>query len=144
MLKDYFQFARNNRHFLLFGLLTAFFGNYGQSFFIAWFGQSFQDSFNLSNTEYGMIYSSATLVSGFIILWVGALLDKTPLKRFTLATTFGLFSACILLYFSKQAWHLVIAIFLLRTVTRRIDRGSLLAECAEFHRSGLHRTLVRN
>ena len=87
MLKSYYQFAGNNRHFLLFGLVTAFFGNYGQSFFIAWFGQSFQADFNLSYAEYGLVYSSATLVSGFLILTVGGLLDKTPLKKFTLLTT---------------------------------------------------------
>ncbi len=114
MLKDYYQFAGNNRHFLLFGLITAFFGNYGQSFFIAWFGHSFQLAFNLTNTEYGLIYSSATLVSGFLILFVGALLDKTPLNKFTLTTVIGLASACLLLYFSQQIWHLVLAIFLLR------------------------------
>ncbi len=114
MLKDYYQFAKQNYHFLSFGLLTAFFGNYGQTFFIAWFGQSFQTDFGLSNASYGMVYSSATLASGFLILYVGALLDKTPLLKFTLLTALGLACACILLYFSGEIWHLVIAIFLLR------------------------------
>lgn len=114
MLKDYYKFAGHNRHFLLFGLLTTFFGNYGQSFFIAWFGQSFQTDFNLSNAEYGMVYSSATLVSGFLILYVGGLLDKTPLKKFTLLTASGLITACILLYFAQAVWQLILAIFLLR------------------------------
>jgi len=114
MLKNYFQFARANHHFLLFGLLTAFFGNYGQSFFIAWFGASFQTAFDLSNTEYGLVYSSATLVSGFLILLVGGLLDKTPLIKFTLFTSLGLISACLLLFFAEYVWQLVLAIFLLR------------------------------
>jgi MFS transporter, OFA family, oxalate/formate antiporter len=114
MLKSYYQFAGNNRHFLLFGLVTAFFGNYGQSFFIAWFGASFQADFNLSNTEYGMVYSSATLVSGFLILYVGGLLDKTPLKKFTFFTSLGLLSACVLLFIAEDVWQLVLAIFLLR------------------------------
>jgi len=114
MLKSYYQFAGNNRHFLLFGLVTAFFGNYGQSFFIAWFGASFQTDFNLSTTEYGMVYSSATLVSGFLILYVGGLLDKTSLKKFTFLTSLGLLSACLLLFFAEYVWQLVLAIFLLR------------------------------
>jgi MFS family permease len=114
MLKDYLQFAGSNRHFLLFGLVTAFFGNYGQSFFIAWFGASFQSDFNLSSTEYGLVYSSATLASGFLILYVGGLLDKTPLKKFTILTSLGLLSACLLLFIAEHIWQLVLAIFLLR------------------------------
>ncbi|MGX5174977.1 MFS transporter [Aliikangiella sp. IMCC44653] len=114
MLKDYFLFAKSNFHFLLFGLLTAFFGNYGQTFFIAWFGNEFQSAFSLTNAEYGLVYSSATLVSGFIIIYVGGLLDKTALKTFTFFTTLGLAFACFLLYFSVQLWHLVVALLLLR------------------------------
>ena len=114
MLKNYYQFASKNHHFLLFGLITAFFGNYGQTFFIAWFGDSFLQAFNLSNAEYGLIYSSATLISGFIILYVGALLDKTPLTLFTLFTSVGLAMACFILYGATSVWHLVIALFLLR------------------------------
>lgn len=114
MLKTYYSFAKKNPYFLSFGLITAFFGNYGQSFFIAWFGESFQQDFNLTNTEYGSLYSAATLISGFIILYVGGLLDKTPLKKFTLLTALGLFAACIILYFSEYTWHLLIGLFLLR------------------------------
>ena len=114
MLKDYLSFARSNLHLILFGLLTAFFGNYGQSFFIAWFGQSFIQDFDLSNSEYGLVYSGATLVSGILILYAGGLLDKTPLKRFTMLTSLGLASAGVLLYFANEIWHLIVAIFLLR------------------------------
>lgn len=114
MLKDYYYFTRQNHHFLFFGLLTAFFGNYGQSFFIAWFGDSFLQSFNLTNAEYGSVYSSATLVSGFIILWAGALIDKTSLKKFTFFVSGGLAIACVILYFAKNIWQLVLALFLLR------------------------------
>ncbi|TQV87726.1 MFS transporter [Aliikangiella coralliicola] len=114
MLKDYYRFASNNPHFLMFGLLTAFFGNYGQTFFIAWYGESFQKAFDLSSSEYGLIYSIATLSSGFIILYAGALLDKTPLKKFTFITSTGLIAACFLLFFSSEIWHLILAIFLLR------------------------------
>jgi len=114
MFKDYYHFASKNYHFLLFGLLTAFFGNYGQTFFIAWFGESFLNDFNLTNAEYGLAYSSATLMSGFIILYVGALLDKTPLKKFTFITSAGLALACFILYSAHAIWQLILAIFLLR------------------------------
>lgn len=114
MIKEYYYFTRKHYPLLLFGLVTAFFGNYGQSFFIAWFGESFLTDFELTNSEYGMVYSSATLVSGFIILYVGALLDKVQLHRFSLFTSAGLAVACFLLYFASSVWHLILAIFLLR------------------------------
>ncbi|WP_185964371.1 MFS transporter [Aliikangiella marina] len=114
MFKDYYHFFRQNHQFLMFGLLTAFFGNYGQSFFIAWFGDSFLSSFNLTNAEYGTVYSSATLVSGFLILWAGALIDKISLKKFTYGVSGGLAIACLLLYLSEDLWQLVLALFLLR------------------------------
>ena len=113
MLKDYYHFTRQNYPLLVFGLVTAFFGNYGQSFFIAWFGESFLKDFQLSNSEYGSVYFIATLVSGFIILYVGALLDKTQLQRFSLITSAGLAIACIMLYFATNVWWLIFAIFLL-------------------------------
>ncbi|WP_444997200.1 MFS transporter [Aliikangiella sp. IMCC44359] len=114
MLKNYFSFARSNSHFLLFGLLTAFFGNYGQTFFISWYSQSFQSEFQLSAVEYGLLYSVATLLSGFIILFAGALLDKTPLKKFTFITSLGLTFACFMIYFSQAIWQLFAALFFLR------------------------------
>ncbi len=114
MLKDYYHFARHNFHFLSFGLLTAFFGNYGQSFFIAWFGKSFIIEFNLTNASYGVAYSSATLASGFLILYVGRLLDKLSLQTYTLSTSAGLAVATFILYGANEVWHLILAIFLLR------------------------------
>ncbi|MCW8876739.1 MAG: MFS transporter, partial [Kangiellaceae bacterium] len=114
MLKDYYRFTSTNYHFLSFGLLTAFFGNFGQTFFIAWFGESIQQDFNLSAGEYGLLYSSATLTSGLIILYAGALLDKSDLRKFTFITSLGLLAGCGLMFFSEHAWQLVVAIFLLR------------------------------
>ncbi len=114
MLKDYFRFTSSNYHFLSFGLLTAFFGNFGQTFFIAWFGNSIQHDFNLTAGEYGLLYSSATLTSGLIILYAGALLDKTDLRKFTFVVTIGLLTGCGLMYFSEYIWQLIVAIFLLR------------------------------
>lgn len=114
MLHNYYQFAKQHSAFLGFGLITAFFGNYGQSFFIAWFGKSFQADFNLSSAAYGSVYSAATLISGFIMLYVGALLDKVSLKQFSLFTCLGLTLACIGLSFSQAIWQLLIALLLLR------------------------------
>ncbi len=114
MFSDYYQFARNNYHFLLFGLLTAFFGNLGQTFFIAWFGESFKTAFQLSSAEYGLVYSGATLTSGFCIFFAGALLDKIPLKKFTFITSAGLAAGCFIVAAAHSVWLLVVAIFLLR------------------------------
>ncbi|MDH5434713.1 MAG: MFS transporter [Gammaproteobacteria bacterium] len=114
MIKDYYHFTKQNQHFLMFGLLTAFFGNYGQSFFIAWFGASFQQAFELTSTEYGTIYSTATLASGLLILYFGGLFDRVAVKTFTTATSLGLLIACLSVFFASNVWQLAIGLFLLR------------------------------
>ncbi len=56
----------------------------------------------------------ATLTSGFIILYVGALLDRISLRKFTYFTSAGLALGCILMGLSQSLWMLVAGLFLLR------------------------------
>ena len=75
MIHEYLHFGRRSWPLLLFGVTTVFWGNFGQSFFISWYGASFQQQLHLTATEYGTAYSLATLVSGLLILFVGELFD---------------------------------------------------------------------
>jgi len=95
-------------------MLTVFWGNFGQSFFISWFGQSFQESLNLSATEYGSAYSTATLVSGLLLMWIGAAIDKVSLRWFVVFSGTGLFAATISLWQTTTLTGLVVCLFMLR------------------------------
>jgi len=114
MIKEYIHFIRHSWPILIFGMMTVFMGNFGQSFFISWFGNSFQESLGLSATSYGTAYSMATLASGLLLMWLGGNVDKISLEKSILLCTLGLSLAALTLWQSDHIATLVIGIFLLR------------------------------
>jgi MFS family permease len=99
---------------LAFGFAFAFFSNFGQTPFIAVFGGAIRSDFELSNGAWGGIYFAATLASGLLITKVGGLIDAIPLRRYALATVFGLCFSAGLMAVSPHVAVLAAAIFLLR------------------------------
>jgi len=99
---------------LSFGLLTVFFGNFGQSFFISWYGASIQQQMGLSAAAYGSAYASATLASGLLIFFAGSLIDKLPLRLFVTLAALGLTVAALLMWQIESYLSLLAALFLLR------------------------------
>ncbi len=99
---------------MFFGLITVFWGNFGQSFFISWYGASFQQSLHLSATSYGSVYSIATLASGLLLMWIGVAIDRIPLHWFVVFIALGLFSAALMLWQTSTVANLVVGIFMLR------------------------------
>jgi MFS family permease len=98
----------------MFGTATVFWGNFGQSFFISWYGASFQASLNLSATGYGSAYSLATLASGLLLMFLGAAIDRISLRWFVAFGALGLFVAALLLWQVSSLTELVIGLFMLR------------------------------
>lgn len=114
MIQEYIHFFRNCWPLLVFGMTTVFLGNFGQSFFISWYGASFQDSLSLSATEYGTAYSMATLISGLLLMWFGAVIDRISLRWFVSLSAFGLFLATLMLWQVSSFAGLVGSLFMLR------------------------------
>ncbi|PKH03717.1 MFS transporter [Psychromonas sp. MB-3u-54] len=114
MIQEYLRFIRHSWPILIFGMMTVFMGNFGQSFFISWFGSSFQESLGLSATSYGTAYSTATLASGLLLMWIGGSIDKVSLEKFVIFCTIGLSLAALTLWQANNLTMLVIGIFLLR------------------------------
>ena len=113
-MHQYVQFIRSGWPLLLFGLVTVFMGNIGQSFFISWYGAEIQRTLNLSAASYGSAYSVATLASGTTILVVGAWIDRMSLLKYTALASCGLFTACWLFFFSDNLIVLLLAFFMVR------------------------------
>jgi len=113
-LKHYFRFITNNRTLLGFGFLAVFWGNYGHSFFVAWFGASIQEALSLSAAEYGSAYFFANIASAASIVWAGALLDKVSLKKYCTALAFGLAGAALIMAMSWNFVSLCVGLYLLR------------------------------
>lgn len=114
MIQEYLSFFRRCWPLLIFGMMTVFWGNFGQSFFISWYGASFQQSLNLSATSYGTAYSMATLASGLLLMWVGAAIDKIPLRWFVSCIALGLLTATLTLWQIGSFGGLVVSLFMLR------------------------------
>jgi MFS family permease len=113
-LKNYVAFILKNKRLLAFGFLMAFFSSFGQTYFIALFGDDIRNAFALSHSGFGLMYSCATLASGLMLIWVGRLIDRMDLRRFTLVVCAGMILGCVAMAVSPVVAALLIALFLLR------------------------------
>ena len=60
---------------ILFGFIFTFFSSFGQSYFLGLFNSSIRDALSITHGQFGSIYASATLLSSFILVWVGKKID---------------------------------------------------------------------
>lgn len=77
-----FAFMRREWRFLLFGALIVFWTSPGQTYLISLFGDQFRVDFGLTHSEFGGIYTAATVASAALLWPAGRLVDKLPLARF--------------------------------------------------------------
>ncbi len=109
-----FNFIYKNLNLLFFGFLIAFASGFGQTFFISLFSQDFRDTFKLTNTEFGSLYSIATVLSAITIIWAGKLIDTVSLRKYTLAILLGLALTCLMASFVFNVFFLFLVIYFLR------------------------------
>ena len=109
-----FQFLKSNFKYLLFGFLMTFCSSFGQTFFLGIFNPFIRQDLNLSHSEFGGIYSIATLVSSLSIIWIGKKIDDFKLRNFAIFVCLSLFFASIFISQLSGFIHLVFAIFFLR------------------------------
>lgn len=114
MFSGYGRFLVNRWPLVSFGFATVFFGNFGQSFFLAWYGADIQQALNLAASHYGLVYALATLASGLLIMALGGLIDRWPLQRFSLVVASGLILACLVMSQVNGIVSLALGLFLLR------------------------------
>ena len=99
---------------ILFGFIFTFFSSFGQSFFLGLFNSSIRNTLSITQGQFGSIYASATLLSSFILIWVGKKIDDINIFRFAFFVILLLSFSCF--FFSKisSIFFLFIAIFLMR------------------------------
>jgi len=108
------KLIRSEWQLLLFGFLMTFWSSPGQTFFISLFSGEIRAELNLSDGEFGGIYSMATLLSAIIMVWSGALVDRVDLKKFSIIAVLGLGIGCGLMSVSVGIITLFIGVFMLR------------------------------
>ena len=99
---------------IIFGFIFTFFSSFGQSFFLGLFNSSIRDTLSITQGQFGSIYASATLLSSFLLIWVGKKIDDINIFKFAVYVTLLLSFSCF--FFSKisSVVFLFIAIFLMR------------------------------
>jgi MFS family permease len=99
---------------IIFGFIFTFFSSFGQSFFLGLFNSSIRDALSITQGQFGSIYASATLLSSFVLIWVGKKIDDINIFKFAFFVTLLLSFSCF--FFSKisSVTFLFIAIFLMR------------------------------
>ena len=99
---------------IIFGFIFTFFSSFGQSFFLGLFNSSIRDTLSITQGQFGSIYASATLLSSFLLIWVGKKIDDVNIFKFAFFVTLLLSFSCF--FFSKisSIIFLFIAIFLMR------------------------------
>jgi MFS family permease len=97
-----------------FALAAAFCSAVGQTFFIGLFGSDFRAEFGLSETMLGTFYGLATLASGLVMFWLGAIADHMLMRRAIVLTMLMLAAGAAMIGFSPNLAWLVIGLFLVR------------------------------
>ena len=99
---------------ILFGFIFTFFSSFGQSFFLGLFNSSIRETLSITHGQFGSIYASATLLSSFLLIWVGKKIDDINIFKFAFYVTLLLSFSCF--FFSKisSIIFLFIAVFLMR------------------------------
>jgi len=99
---------------IIFGFIFTFFSSFGQSFFLGLFNSSIRDTLSITQGQFGSIYASATLLSSFLLIWIGKKIDDINIFKFAFFVTLLLSFSCF--FFSKvsSVVFLFIAIFLMR------------------------------
>lgn len=72
------DFARRAAWFGFFAALTS---GAGQTYFIGLFGEPLRTALGLSEGQLGVVYGVATLISGSLMFWLGAVADRLSLPR---------------------------------------------------------------
>jgi len=99
---------------IIFGFIFTFFSSFGQSFFLGIFNPSIRNELLISHGQFGSIYASATLLSSFILIWVGKKIDDIGIIKFSFLVILLLAFSCFFFSAVSSIPLLFIAIFLMR------------------------------
>ena len=91
---------------IIFGFIFTFFSSFGQSFFLGIFNESIRNELFISHGQFGSIYASATLLSSFVLIWLGKKIDDINISKFA-------FLVILLLSFSSFFFSKISSITLL-------------------------------
>jgi predicted MFS family arabinose efflux permease len=108
------MFKSLNFKVILFGFIFTFFSSFGQSFFLGLFNSSIRDALSITHGQFGSIYASATLLSSFILVWIGKKIDDFNILKFASYVIALLAISCFIFSKISSIIFLFFSIFLMR------------------------------
>jgi len=96
------------------GFALTFLSSFGQTFFISLSGPNIRDAFGLTNGGFGLIYSTATLCSGLLMIWAGGVIDRISIRLYATIALGGLAAAALGLSLAPNLVTLGLSLFTLR------------------------------
>jgi len=126
---------------ILFGFIFTFFSSFGQSFFLGLFNPSIRDELSITHGQFGSIYASATLLSSFILVWVGKKIDDFNILKFASYVIALLAISCFLFSKISSIVFLFISIFLMRLSGQGLMSHTATTTIARFFEKSRGRAL---
>ena len=105
----YLRFLIDNRLFLLAGFILSFTSSYGQTFFISLFAGDIMREFELTDGEWGGLYTLATTMSAVTMVWAGVLTDRYRVRLLSFGVMVLLAVSCFAMALI-QTWVLLILV----------------------------------
>jgi len=99
---------------IFFGFIFTFFSSFGQSYFIGLFNSSIRADLSITHGQFGTIYASATLLSSFVLIWIGKKIDDVNVFKFSIFVVILLSFSCYFFSTIKIIPFLFVGIFFLR------------------------------
>lgn len=113
-MRDWFNIFNGNKRLLSFGFLFSFFSSFGQTFFVSLYVPFWVQSLEITNTAFGSIYATVTIVAAILISFTGKYIDSIPLRNYALFVFIGLVASVILLSQAAGIIALTMGLFLVR------------------------------
>ena len=108
------MFKSLNYKVILFGFIFTFFSSFGQSFFLGLFNLSIREALSITHGQFGSIYASSTLLSSFILVWIGKKIDDVNILKFASYVIILLAISCFVFSKISSVFFLFFSIFLMR------------------------------
>jgi len=96
------------------GFALTLLSSFGQTFFISLSGPDIREAFGLTHGSFGLIYSTATLASGLLMIWIGGAIDRIDVGLYATAAFIGLAAAALGLSLAPNLMVLGLSLFCLR------------------------------
>ena len=135
------MFKSLNLKVILFGFIFTFFSSFGQSFFLGLFNSSIRDALSITHGQFGSIYASATLLSSFILVWIGKKIDDINILKFASYVVTLLAISCFLFSKISSMLFLFFSIFLIRLSGQGLMSHTATTTTARFFEKSRGRAL---